>query len=145
MSEASTNATQHPIVVRVKRKAGGRPFKRGNTFGKGNPLAGAIAELRAVVVRHLSKRKCKELLRELDTLAFMVPADAAEMAVKLAAIKELFNRAIGKADATLNVVHSEKKPVTFAEAIEKFEQLNVPESRWPPMLLAYRDQKRKSA
>jgi len=62
-------------------------FKPGNRLGRGNPLAGRAARIRAVLLRKLSPREAGEIA---DVLLRMAKGG------DLAAIRELFDRTTGK-------------------------------------------------
>lgn len=68
------------------RGKGGR-FKAGNNFGKGNPLAGQAAKIRAVLLEKFSPEQAAKVA---DSLI--------DKATKgnLAAMRELFDRTVGK-------------------------------------------------
>jgi hypothetical protein len=66
-------------------------FLSGNKLGRGNPLAGRAAKLRAVLLRALTPSDMKAIA---DRLVVMAKKG------DLAAIKELFDRTIGRAAAS---------------------------------------------
>lgn len=68
------------------RSAGGR-FTAGNKLGRGNPLAGRAAKIRAVLLRKLTPAQAGAIADQL--IAKAVKGD-------LAAIRELLDRTIGK-------------------------------------------------
>ncbi|MDB5327398.1 MAG: hypothetical protein JWM57_2967 [Phycisphaerales bacterium] len=75
---------------------------KGNKLGRGNPLAGRAAKIRAVLLQRLTPKLAGEIVDQL--IANAKTGD-------LAAIRELFDRTIGKPG------HTE-----LAERIEKLEQ-----------------------
>lgn len=62
-------------------------FATGNKCGRGNPLAGRAAKIRAVLLRKLTTKKAAEITDVLIRLA---------RSCDLAAIRELLDRTIGK-------------------------------------------------
>jgi hypothetical protein len=62
-------------------------FAKGNKLGRGNPLAGRAAKIRAVLLKQLTPAKAKEIAE-----ALIDQASKGDMA----AIKELLDRTIGK-------------------------------------------------
>jgi hypothetical protein len=66
--------------------AGGR-FRPGNRLGRGNPLAGRAAKIRAVLLKSLSASDAREIAAKLLEMA---------KGGDLAAIRELLDRTIGK-------------------------------------------------
>ena len=66
-------------------------FAPGNRLGRGNPLAGRAAKIRAVLLRRLSPKLAGEIAD-----ALIAQAKAGD----LAAIRELLDRTIGKPAAT---------------------------------------------
>ena len=82
------------------RDASGK-FSKGNTLGKGNPLAGRAAKIRAVLLDLMTEERAQIL-----GMTLMVMAANGD----LAAIKEIFDRTIGKASQ-----------VEILERLEKLE------------------------
>lgn len=62
-------------------------FTAGNNLGRGNPLAGRAARIRAAILDELSPEDARAIARKLIEMC---------KAGDLAAIKELLDRAIGK-------------------------------------------------
>jgi len=83
MSDQPESPSTHGINGQDAR---GR-FAPGNRLGKGNPLAGRAAKIRAVLLRKLTPK-------DAAAIADKLIADA--KAGDLAAIKELFDRTIGR-------------------------------------------------
>ena len=68
------------------RGVGGK-FSKGNSFGQGNPYAKQVAELRAAILEALTTERIRNVVHKLLELA---------EAGNMAAIRETFDRAIGK-------------------------------------------------
>jgi hypothetical protein len=83
------------------KDANGR-FTRGNRCGRGNPLAGRAAKVRAVLLEELSPDDARAIARKLIEQA---------RAGDLASAKEIFDRTVGRP------VQSE-----LAERLERLEQ-----------------------
>jgi hypothetical protein len=83
--------TPAPLEPRVDGGTGRNrkgQFTRGNPGGVGNPLGGRAAKIRALLLRKLTDRDAGRIAAKLIQMA---------AAGDLAAIKELFDRTIGKA------------------------------------------------
>jgi hypothetical protein len=78
-------------------------FTVGNRHGKGNPLAGRAAKIRAVLLKRLTIKDAQAIADQLITLA---------KSGDLAAIKELLDRTIGK-----------PSPGDLLERVEALEEL----------------------
>jgi hypothetical protein len=72
----------------IGRDARSNRFLPGNRFGRGNPLAGHAAKIRAELLKAMKPADVREIIRKLILMA---------KTGDLAAIKELFDRTIGKA------------------------------------------------
>ena len=79
------------------RKADGR-FAHGNRLGRGNPLAGRAAKIRAVLLRRFTPKAAAEIVDSLIEKA---------KSGDLAAIKELFDRTIGKPTQAVELAQAE--------------------------------------
>jgi hypothetical protein len=66
-------------------------FAQGNRLGRGNPLAGRAARIRAVLLRELTPTAARKIAREL-----IRKAESGD----LAAAREILDRTIGKASET---------------------------------------------
>jgi hypothetical protein len=86
------------------RDASGR-FTLGNREGKGNPLAGRAAKIRAVLLRKLTPKRAATIADKLIAMA---------EAGDLAAMKELWDRTIGRAS-----------PLELLERVEALEQAMI--------------------
>jgi len=98
--------TEKPLDPRVDRGAGrdlatGR-FAPGNKLGRGNPLAGCAARIRAELLKVLTPTKARKVAK-----ALLERAEAGD----LASIRELLDRTIGK-------------PAT-ADLLERIERLET--------------------
>ena len=69
------------------RRQDGR-FTQGNRHGRGNPLAGRAAKIRAALLKALTEEDAKAIAAKLIEMA---------KGGDLAAVKELFDRTVGKA------------------------------------------------
>jgi len=104
------------------------PFQPGNKLGKGNPLAAAVNELR---VRVIDSLKVDGGVEECVSILFGIAADtSADAMARIAAIKELLNRSVGKAEDTLNIHHQHSAP-TLEQMIERLLALGAPVENWP--------------
>lgn len=85
------NMNSEPSGGRVDRPREGMDargrFAKGNKLGRGNPLAGRAAKIRATLLKSLTPQKAKEIAE-----ALIKQASTGDMA----AIRELLDRTIGK-------------------------------------------------
>lgn len=81
MAKASLNAGK------PKRKPGGRPFKKGNPGGPGNPLAFQVNNLRAALVNAVTRADIEAIAEKLVERAKAGDVQAA---------REVLDRCIGK-------------------------------------------------
>lgn len=105
-----------PTVPRVDRGPGGR-FAKGNREGRGNPLAGRAAKIRAVLLQQLTPARAKEIAK-----ALIEQASQGDMA----AIRELFDRTIGRPAQQDVVERIEKLERLIDEESQRDEELKFP-------------------
>ncbi len=89
MSEPTQKPPEIVVASRqltAARSANGR-FGPGNRLGRGNPIAGRAAKIRAVLLKKVTPKVASQIADELIEQA---------VAGDLAAIKELLDRTIGK-------------------------------------------------
>jgi hypothetical protein len=100
--------SNHPSTHGLDGRRADGKFAPGNRLGRGNPLAGRAAKIRAVLLRKMTAKVANAIADKL-----------VEMAKRgdLAAIKELLDRTIGKASAT-----------EILERLERLEAAVVPRS-----------------
>ena len=78
-------------------------FAKGNKLGRGNPLAGRAAKIRAVLLRKLTPKAAGEITDKLIALA---------RCGDLAAVRELLDRTIGR-----------PAPADLLERVERLERI----------------------
>jgi hypothetical protein len=81
-------------------------FAPGNKLGRGNPLAGRVARIRAVLLRELTPAAVREIGKMLIGQA---------KAGDLAAVKELLDRTIGRPGSTELLQRVEALELTVAQ------------------------------
>jgi hypothetical protein len=86
-TEPTENPTPAPSTHGPDGKDGRGRFAKGNKLGKGNPLAGRAAKIRAVLLKKLTPAVAGQIADQLITAA---------TAGDMAAVRELLDRTIGK-------------------------------------------------
>ena len=81
-------------------------FLRGNKLGKGNPLAGKAAKIRAVLLQKLTERDARAIADKLIEKA---------KGGDLAAVRELLDRTVGKPTQTELLERIERLEATLEE------------------------------
>lgn len=114
-------------------------FLPGNKLGKGYPQGRAVQLLRLRALKFFRGDPLK-LDRLLDTLEQMAFDERQDGAVRVAAIKELLSRALGKSDQTVNVqgeVGTAPRQLSQAEHLAMYLKCKVP---WDDIPLSVRGQ-----
>lgn len=83
---------------RIERANNGK-FKSGNKFGKGNPLAGAAAKLRAKLLKTVTEDDIEAAVNCIRNIM-----ETGKPSERLAAAREILDRTVGKASQTIDVI-----------------------------------------
>lgn len=102
-------------------------FANGNLGGPGNPLAGRANQLRARLIERMSEGGG---IGELISYLYDIAGDKkAHPMARIAAIRELLDRSVGKAGAV--PVEAPKPQPTALEMAQRLEALGVPREKLP--------------